>query len=432
MNRNKVLLLVSSLGVLVLLVLAAARENFGREWRQIQARAESDEGPIPIALRQVVNPTLRTSDRCVSCHVSMAPGEQDVSGIDVLQPHPPVVHDPSEYGCTICHGGQGQATEKDDAHGRVEFWPEPMLPLRFAYAGCGSCHVTPDTPARPVFERAERVFQQLDCWACHRVDGRGGTLRPDGRGMEGPDLSLVGLRGYDEDWYPRHLQMATSGETRAWSASFGEIEESERDLLRLYLGTRVGAAALVEGKAEFLGAGCLGCHRVSGVGGDEGPDLTRGGEKDPARLDFSQVPGEATVEAWLREHFISPAAVVKDSRMPAVSGPDDTIEDLTLYTLSLRRRDLPESLLPRDRLRVARFSEREFSAEGETVYLAFCSGCHGDRGQGRQAPGSVFFPAVASPDLHRLASDEYLTNAITRGRPDRPVRMGPVLRRPLL
>ncbi len=419
MNKNKYLLLASSLGVLALLLVAAAQENFGRDWRRIQSQAKTDEGPVPVALRQVVNPTLGTSDRCVSCHVAMAPGEQTATGMDFLEPHPAVVHDPTEYGCTICHGGQGQATEKDDAHGRVEFWPEPMLPAGFSYGGCGACHVVPGAPARPVFDRAQGAFQRLDCWACHRVDGRGGTVRPDGRGMEGPDLSLAGIRGYDTDWYAKHLAQSNTDGADAWRSSFGEISEPDRDLLKLYLGTRVGAEPLVDAKADFLGAGCLGCHRLSGVGGDEGPDLTRGGEKDPARLDFTHVPGGHSVEAWLTEHFLSPAAVVVDSKMPAVAAPKETVERLTMYTLSLRRRDLPESLLPRDRLRVARFGEREFSSDGETIYLAFCSGCHGERGQGLQAPGSVFFPAIASPDLHRLASDDYFTNAITKGRPER-------------
>jgi len=155
MKKNKYLLLLSSLGVLALLLVAAAQENFGREWRRIQGAAHNGEGPIPVALRQIVNPSLGASDRCVSCHVAMAAGEQNVEGAPVLEPHPQVVHDPAEYGCTVCHGGQGQATEKEDAHGEVEFWPEPMLPVRYSYAGCGSCHTALGVPAGPVFARAE-------------------------------------------------------------------------------------------------------------------------------------------------------------------------------------------------------------------------------------------------------------------------------------
>lgn len=419
MKKNKYLLLLSSLGVLALLLVAAAQENFGREWRRIQGTAHNDEGPIPVALRQIVNPSLGASDRCVSCHVAMAAGEQNVEGAPVLEPHPPVVHDPAEYGCTVCHGGQGQATEKEAAHGEVEFWPEPMLPVRYSYAGCGSCHAALGVPAGPVFARAENAFERLDCLACHRVDGRGGTIRPDDRGLEGPDLSTIGIRGYDQSWYAKHLDQARAAESKAWSSSFGPIGDEDLAQIAAYLRTRTGAAPLIEAKAAFLGAGCLGCHRVSGVGGDEGPELTQGGELDPAQLNFAHVPGERRVENWLKEHFLSPAAVVADSQMPAAALPPREIDRLTMFTLSLRRRDLPGSFLPQDHVRVARFGEREFASDGETVYLAFCSGCHGERGEGRQAPGAVTFPAIANPDLHRLVSDDYLIAAVSKGRQGR-------------
>ncbi len=419
MKKNKYLLLLSSLGVLALLLVAAAQENFGREWRRIQGAAHNDEGAIPAALRQIVNPSLGSSDRCVSCHVAMAAGEQNVEGAPVLKPHPPVVHDPAEYGCTICHGGQGQATEKEDAHGEVEFWPEPMLPVRYSYAGCGSCHAALGVPARPVFARAQNAFERLDCLACHRVDGRGGTIRPDGRGLEGPDLSLVGIRGYDTDWYQEHLVSARTAESEAWSASFGPVSEEDLDRIAAYLRTRAGSASLVEAKAVFLASGCLGCHSVSGTGGDEGPELTRGGEIDPAQRNFAHVSGERSVENWLKEHFRSPAAVVADSQMPATALPPRDIDLLTMFTLSLRRRDLPGSFTPQDQLRAARFGEREFSSDGETIFLAFCSGCHGESGEGRQAPGVMTFPSVANPDLHRLVSDDFLISAIVKGRQGR-------------
>ncbi|MBM3774226.1 MAG: hypothetical protein FJW37_03600, partial [Acidobacteria bacterium] len=99
MEKNKYLLLLSSLGVLALLVIAAAQENFGREWRRIQAQGTTEEGRLPVQLRQVVNPALGASDRCVSCHVAMGPGEQGVAGSKLLIAHKPVVHDPAEFGC---------------------------------------------------------------------------------------------------------------------------------------------------------------------------------------------------------------------------------------------------------------------------------------------------------------------------------------------
>ena len=158
MEKNKYLLLGSSLGVLLLFIVAAVQENWLKAWRTVQAAGSNDEGAISVQLRQITNNSLRVGDRCVSCHVSMAPGEQTVKGAPLFTKHNPVVHDPSEYGCTICHGGQGAATEKADAHGKVHFWPEPMIPVRFAQAGCGTCHAPLGIPNRDILEKASLTY----------------------------------------------------------------------------------------------------------------------------------------------------------------------------------------------------------------------------------------------------------------------------------
>ena len=420
LDRNKWLLLASSLGVLALLVVAAVEENVLLEWRQIQAQARTADGPIPVQLRQVVNQTLGVADRCVSCHVAMAPGEQGVAGA-AMAPHPDVVHDPTEYGCTVCHGGQGRATRKDDAHGVVEFWPEPMLPVGMSQAGCGTCHAAIAVPRRELLDTARATLERLDCLACHRMDGRGGTIRPDGGGIEGPDLSRVGLAGYNRDWHAAHQQSAAAAASGPWKVSFGPLLPEDHRSLDLYLSTRVGAPQLVAAKSLFLSTGCLGCHKVSGMGGDDGPELTRAGEKDPGRADFSAIPGPRVLASWFAEHVRAPAAVVAGSQMPAVNASDAEVEALTFYTLSLRRREVAGSYLPRDRMRVARFGEREFTSDGATLFGAFCSGCHGRQGQGHRVPGMAF-PSVANPDFLGVAPDRLIVETILRGRPGRRMR----------
>lgn len=418
MNKNKYLLLGSSLGVLALLIVAAAQEGF-REWRVIQRATQSDEGPLGVRLRQVVSPGLGTSDRCVSCHVGMDPSEQGVRGGRLMIQHADVVHDTSEFGCTVCHSGQGLATEKLDAHGEVRFWPEPMIPLQFSQAGCGTCHASLGMPGLEAFRQARGAFERLDCLACHRVDGRGGTMRPDGFGMEGPDLSRVGLSGYDQDWYSKHLLEWEKAQSGSWKAAFAPIGEQDLRLISTYLSTRIGAAKLAEAKVHFLSNGCLGCHRVSGFGGDEGPELTRAGEKDPGQVSFAQVQGKHTLTNWFSEHFRSPASLVADSLMPAVDVSDEEIELLTMYTLSLRRRELPGTYVSKERMRVEKLGEREFASDGQTIFSAVCAGCHGKKGEGKQAPGRQVFPAIANPDFLALASDEFIFETINQGRPGR-------------
>lgn len=415
--------MVSSIGVFLLLAAAAVSENFMKDWHGIQDSAKTTEGPVDLRLRQIVNPQLKVTDRCVTCHVGMASGEQITTDQKVGEAHKPVVHSPTEIGCTVCHGGQGQATEKDDAHGNVHFWTEPMLPAKYAYASCGTCHTPLNVPNLPTLENARKTFERLDCYACHRLDGRGGTLRPGGNvtGMEGPDLSHVGLKGYNAEWYAAHLRKSQQGTDEAWKTSFREVSEADRAALKIFLETQMGAPKLIEAKAQFNSVGCAGCHTVGTFGGDAGVNLSLSGFKDPNQLNFSKVPGNHTLTNWIVQHFRSPASTVTGSQMPVLGLSNDQIDLLTLYTLSLRRRTLPDVYLPKDRVRAMRFGEREFAKDGETIYTAVCSSCHAADGRGTRFPGLVPNPSIMSPEFLQLASDDFLFQTIRNGRPGRPM-----------
>ncbi len=420
-RSNKHLLLWSSVSTVVLLGTAAYRENVQQEWRRLQReygeRAVLAGGErFDVKLRQIVVPVLDVSDRCVTCHLGMSPGISAIEGHPVFGSHPDVVHDVSEYGCTTCHSGQGRATESAAAHGTVPHWPEPMLPLESSYAGCGVCHTHLDVPSVDLLERGTALIERHDCLACHRLDGRGGTLRPGGAGgMEGPDLSRVGGTGYDPGWYEAHLREMGRGGS-AWTASFGPLPDSERRQIETMLSTRVGASKLVESKALFHSLGCRGCHTVGGIGGDDGPDLSHVGDRDPAQLDFTQVPGPHTVAAWLAEHFRAPARVVPGSQMPELGLTEPEIEALTFYMLSLRQGEFPGTYWPDDRLSSERFGRREFANDGATLYGTFCAACHGVEGQGMRYAGMPAFPAIAHPDFLALASDEFIAATIRAGR----------------
>jgi mono/diheme cytochrome c family protein len=416
--RSKHLLLWSSLLTLALLTVAAVQENVFREWRRIQSGASRVE-PVEVRLRQVYVPSLGAADRCVSCHIGMAPGEPAVAGRKMLAPHPRLPHEPAEMGCSICHGGQGRATDRADAHGEVPYWPEPMLPPRFSYAGCGSCHTSIGVPDAARLAAGAAVFTRQDCLACHKLDGRGGTVRPDGGGMEGPDLSAAGLRPFAADWYPSHLEKSAKTAGPPWKSAVAPLDAADREALSTFLATRVGAPGLPEAKALFNSLGCRGCHKVNGVGGADGPDLTREGRLDPGRLDFTHVPGGRTVPAWLAEHFRAPATLVPNSQMPALGLTEAQIDRLVYYLLSLRAGGPAAAKLPADRIRVERFGAREFATDGATLYAAFCSGCHGASGQGMRYAGMAPFPAIGNPDFLALASDEFLAATIEKGRPGR-------------
>lgn len=422
---NKVLLLLSSLVTLALLGWAAFHENVLRDWRGVQreyaARLPAEaRATFKAQLRQIVVPGLKATDRCITCHLGMAPGEQAIPGHPLFAAHPAIPHDPAEMGCVVCHGGQGLATDTADAHGTVPHWPEPMLPRTSTQAGCGSCHTHLTVPNLATLRQGQAVLERWDCLACHALDGRGGTIRPGAAaGLAAPDLSLAGARGYRRDWYEAHLAAHAAATDGPWRASFRAMPAQELAALTTFLESRVGAPKLVEGKALFHSLGCRGCHKVGGVGGDDGPDLTVAGQRDPGKTSFAAVPGEPTLANWFAEHFRNPSAVVPGSQMPAMGLSEGEIDALVLFTFSLRRSSFPEAYWPRDRIRAERFGEREFATDGATLYGTFCAACHGRSGEGMRYPGMMPFPAITNPDFLALASDEFLTVTITRGRPGR-------------
>lgn len=424
-RANKILLLAASLLTLALLVYAAYRENYGREWRRLQrqyrAALPADQAAaFSVQLRQIYVPPLRAADRCVSCHVGMAAGETALEEPPLYRAHPAVVHDAAQFGCSVCHGGQGRATETADAHGAVAHWPEPMLPRRYAYAGCGTCHTHLRVPDVTQMQRGSALLERYDCLSCHSLDGRGGTLRPGAVApLPAPDLSNAGAAGYGEDWYDAHLRQRESGDDRRWQTSFGEIPRADREAIETFLDSRVGAPGLIEAKALFHSLGCRGCHKVAGVGGDDGPDLTHAGQRDPGRTDFSHVEGEPTLANWFAEHFRAPATVVPGSQMPEMGLSEEQIDQLTYYTLSLRRSDVPEAFWPLDRVRAEQLGQREFATDGPTLYGSFCAACHGRGGEGMRYPGMHAFPAIGNPDFLAVASDRFIADTIRHGRPGR-------------
>jgi cbb3-type cytochrome c oxidase subunit III len=424
-RANKLLLLTTSLATLALLVYAAYRENYARDWRRLQrayARSLPAEAAatFPVQLRQVYVPALRAADRCVSCHVGMAAGETALTAPRLFRGHPKVVHDPAEYGCAVCHGGQGRATETADAHGDVPHWPEPMLPRRYAYAGCGSCHTHLRVPDLDRVDRGRALVERYDCLACHALDGRGGTLRPGATpSTSAPDLSHAGAAGYAADWYAQHLGRHETAPSGPWKDSFDAMPAPDRQAIAAFLDSRVGAPGLIEAKALFHTLGCRGCHKVAGVGGDDGPDLTHAGERDPGRTDFTHVAGEPTLANWFKAHFRAPATVVPGSQMPEMGLSEAQIDQLTFYVLSLRRSRVPEAYWPLDRVRAERLAQREFSTDGATLYGTFCAACHGPHGEGMRYPGMTAFPAIGSPDFLAIASDRFITETVRHGRPGR-------------
>jgi len=417
LKLGRLLRIFAVLSVIFVAVLASAplRPYFD-EWRGIQKRynwlaRQAGSPTIPIAVQQIWRPELGVTDRCTSCHIGMG-AAQPVPGDPLFKAHPLIPHDPKQFGCTVCHGGQGRATTRNAAHGFVSHWDEQMLDRRHISSGCGSCHNNVPWISRPELNRGRLLVESLDCLSCHKLDGKG-------RG-NATDLSYVGLKGFNENWHNWHLEEKARNSGDAWKASYGAIAEADLTQINSFLRTRIGAPRVVEARALALQKGCLGCHKVSGVGGDEGPPLDGVGRKPVGDLNFAGVRGEQTLVNYIKQHFLDPTGVVPGSLMPPQATTIEEADLLTSYVLFLRERKVPQQYLPRDRIRRELLGEPRPALSGERAFQAFCSGCHGSTGEGRNYANLYLrFPGIGLPDFLDVATDEFIASTIKSGRPGR-------------
>ena len=119
-------------------------------------------------------------------------------------------HPTENFGCTICHDGQGSGTSFDnvqhtpnDPHEHElwaekyhyhpnHFWEYPMKPERFRESSCLKCHhsvVELETSPQfgnsaPKLVKGFHTIEQFGCFGCHEMHGQ------DGKNTFGPDLRL--------------------------------------------------------------------------------------------------------------------------------------------------------------------------------------------------------------------------------------------------
>src|ERR1039457_3350540 len=130
-----------------------------------------------------MRPWRSSRNCCPGCSRSTAAPPATSAG--KTPPHPFAFHAnlaphiPARFGCTVCHGGQGLASDKQSAHGKVAFWQEPLLPKEYIRASCGRCHKEGEVPGVPELTDGRRLFETQGCRGCHKLNGVGGTVGPD-------------------------------------------------------------------------------------------------------------------------------------------------------------------------------------------------------------------------------------------------------------
>lgn len=202
LTKAKLWFVALSMIATILFGISVQKES-DREWLKWQKEffAMEEErgvhGDHSVKIRQIWVPNMDRTDRCITCHVGM-------EDTDVVNPykknpfksHPKVAmlkqHPIDKLGCTVCHEGQGLATNTLAAHGRVHAWDFPMHEklggIDMIQSSCTKCHThnaLPDGAEQLMAGKA--LWDKYGCIGCHKAQEIGATI-----GELGPELTGIG------------------------------------------------------------------------------------------------------------------------------------------------------------------------------------------------------------------------------------------------
>ncbi len=315
---------------LVATVVWAVWKEARAEWRVHQARYAVLEAGAPAVnaedgtrgVQQIWMPDLDRVDRCTSCHLGIAEPERK-GAAQPFRAHPGrwlETHRPDRFGCTSCHGGQGEATShRDAAHQPIPHWPEPMASRELMEARCGTCHQERRPRGTDWLARGRALMADRNCAACHEVPGH------DAAEVRSPRLDGIAVK-VSPGWLRGWLAKPKSYLPKSRMGDFRLAERDVEALTAFLLQPRAtppldpvdwSKADAERGGDVFRGSRCVTCHAVNGRGGTLGPELTHVGAKSSREWLYS----------WIRDpHRFQPKTL-----MPRFRFTDDEARDLAAY-----------------------------------------------------------------------------------------------------
>lgn len=354
-------------------------------------------------------------DRCTTCHI--ASDDPRFQGhAEPLRAHPYSAalgdvehngrwerrHKFTDFGCTICHDGQGRGLESFDAHGQDEFWPSPMLGYvtqanwhaeykskligkEYMQANCAQCHTEENFAGTALVQRGRQLFFEKACYSCHRIEGlSNGTL--------GPDLSDGGKK-FKINYLWEHTVNPRAFQPTSFMPKF-DLTDDEIKALTVFLKSRRGInfaetslgqyrARLQQTKAAtpqtqsvpsptrgeqlISERSCTACHKLGEHDGHIAPDLS--------------YEGLIRDEDWMMAHFLEPKSRIPDSIMPVFGFAEPDFHSISAY---LKARSTPPTF-----------------KTGEEIYKGLCARCHGEKGDGKGV--TYFYLDPAPRDLTKAA-----------------------------
>ena len=361
----------------------------------------ANNNKVAVEIKQIHIKDIDKADRCQTCHIGID-GKRQVSVLQPFARHPASFvyldhHDPTKFGCTFCHRGQGRATTSTEkAHGNVKHWDEPLLAGDMTQTSCLNCHgdIKGLRGAEEIVNSTE-LLKKYGCYSCHKIPGY------ETMGDVGPVLTEVGTK-VNYSWAVKWLLDPKLYFSTARMPKFfftQDQAESIADYLFSMSGTtrhdvdyskETPNAKLVEqGKALWSQARCNLCHTTGGRGGNHvkvyAPDLSKVGSK--------------VNKEWLFRWLKNPNAYFPGTKMPRFRFTDEDIKSLVEYITSEYKDDEaePKYVQPVE-IQVASIKKGK-----DLVQKYGCYGCH--KLQGMEEMVQIA-PSLKSQGVSFLRGDE--------------------------
>jgi len=319
---------------------------------------------------------VRKIDRCTTCHIAIdKPGYEDAP--QPLTTHPNLdlyVTDNSKHpmnlmGCTVCHEGNGIATDfnraahnprdhEQELEWKQEYgwevlhhWDYPMHKKGNVESSCLKCHDDPEEiPEAQTLLAGHTLFLQRGCYSCHSID------KPPYQNLpkQGPTLEHLAekltpefiVRWLADPWsfrkdskMPRLFYLENS-DTEADKDKDAVVIEG---ITRYLLSTSTASGAQLEAPADdgdaaagrdmVKSVGCMACHTID--------DIAKDFTEDPLYVQSSMGPNLSNVgtklnKKWLFNWLKNPHAYHATTYMPSLRLTDDEANNVAAYLLSLK------------------------------------------------------------------------------------------------
>lgn len=373
MSRKKIYFAVFSIVFLVIMAFSPVKDFF-REWKGYQHKYNKiindlpqKVSPVDVGIKQIWIKKLDKIDRCETCHL----GIKEDALKDREQPfrtHPHIYHDLEDYGCTICHEGQGPATTTLESTGKIKYWDKPLLPKEYMEASCGKCHKEMVVSQAPILTMGRKLIEESNCVACHKIEGFKKVWTPSLDGI-GSKVNKTWLYNWLKD--PKKYFSKTKMPNFLLSDEDAKIlteflfsfksfsGDNKLDLLpvQLTISDEKQQSSLVElGTIKFSEARCISCHSVKGKGGYAANDLGKIGSK--------------VNEEWLYNYIKDPKRYQPDVIMPRYHFDEASLNAIVVYI---------ESEYVDEKIKQISFNkpDTDYYAKGLALFEKYnCGSCH--------------------------------------------------------